>query len=176
VDDVAGGRGQEVGGTAPAAAEGGGRAGTAPPGDGRTRGRAARRDDDPRSTGDVIASLVANVQGLVRTELELAKLEVSTIVKQKVIAIVAFAGAALLGLFILGFVGVTAAVALQLVVEPWLAWLIVTLTYMLLALIAVVVGVRLVKRSVVPEQTKQEAVRTAEWAKEQAKATAEDLT
>lgn len=122
---------------------------------------------DERTTSEVVASLIANLQALLRTEVELAKLEVTAIVRDKVIAIALAAIAALLGLFILGFVGITAAHAFMLVVEPWLAWLIVTGIYLLLAVIAMLVAVRLLKRPVVPERTKADLKESADWAKRQ---------
>ncbi len=122
---------------------------------------------DDRPTGDVIASLLANVQALLRTQLELAKLELSQIAREKAVALVSLLLAGVLGLFILAFVGVTAAVALQLVLDAWLAWLLVTVLYTLLAAVGVFVGVRLLKRSLLPERTKQELERTTNWAKEQ---------
>lgn len=122
---------------------------------------------DDREVSEVVASLLVNGQGLVKTELELAKLEVKRIAKEKAIAIALAAAGALLGLYILAFVGVTAAEALMLVVAPWLAWLIVTGIYLLVAVILLLVAVRLFKRPVVPEQTKTELERTKTWASEQ---------
>lgn len=120
---------------------------------------------DPRTTGEVVASLATNAQGMLRTEVELAKLEIQTIVRDKVVALASLAIAGVLGLFLLAFVGVTIAVALQLVLPAWLAWLLVTVGYALLAGIGAVVGIRFVKRSVVPEATKEEFSTTAAWAK-----------
>jgi len=125
-------------------------------------------ESDERATTEVLASLIAGGQGLLKTELELAKLELQRIVKEKAIAVGLVLGGAILGLFILAFVGVTAAQALILVVEPWLAWLIVTAVYTLLAGVLFLVAVRLFKRSVAPERTKAELERTKAWASEQA--------
>jgi hypothetical protein len=122
---------------------------------------------DDREVSEVVASLLVNGQGLVKTELELAKLEVQRIAKEKAIAIALASAGALLGLYILAFAGVTAAEALTLVVAPWLAWLIVTGIYLLVAVVLLLVAVRLFKRPVVPEQTKAELERTKTWANEQ---------
>jgi uncharacterized membrane protein YqjE len=129
---------------------------------------------DERTTGEVLASLATNAQGVIRTEIELAKLELTTIAREKAIAVGSFTIAGVLGLFLLGFIGVTIAVTLQLVVPAWLAWLIVTLGYALLAGTGAAVGIRLMKRSVTPEATKDELTTTADWAKAQAKAKGED--
>lgn len=122
---------------------------------------------DERETSEVVASLIANVQGLVRTEVELAKLEITGIVRDKLVAVALALVGGLLGLFILGFAGVTAANALMLVVADWLAWLIVTGIYLLFALIAMLVAVKLLKKPSSPEHTKAEIKTTTDWAKQQ---------
>lgn len=125
---------------------------------------------DDRPTSEVIASLITNTQGLVRTEVELAKLEIAGIVKAKAIAIGLVLVAALLGLFILAFIGVTGANALMIVLEPWAAWLIVTGVYVLFAVIMVLVALRLLKKPTVPERTKAELEDLKAWAKGQVQA------
>ncbi len=111
--------------------------------------------------------MVANSQALVRKEIELAKLEIKRIATEKATAIGLAVGGAVLGLFILAFVGVTGAKALELVVDEWLAWLIVTLVYTLLAGILLIVASRYAKRPATPERTKDTAGETVEWAKRQ---------
>jgi uncharacterized membrane protein YedE/YeeE len=122
---------------------------------------------DERSTSEVVASLVTNLQGLVKTEVELAKLEVTGIVKDKAIGIGLALGGALFGVFILAFVGVTGANAFMLIVEPWLAWLIITGIYTLIAVILLLIAKRLLSKPVVPETTKDEIDLTKDWAKGQ---------
>ncbi len=127
-------------------------------------GAAGTGTTDERDTSEVIASLLAHGQGLIKTELELAKLELKQIVTDKAIAVGLAVFGAVLGLFILAFIGVTGANALMLVVAPWLAWLIVTGIYILVAAIVLLVAVRLFKRPVVPEHTKAELETTKTWA------------
>jgi len=122
---------------------------------------------DERDTSEVIASLLVNGQGLIKTELELAKLELQRIATEKAIAVGLTVAGAVLGLFILAFVGVTGAHALMLLVEPWLAWLIVTGIYTLVTVILLLVAVRYFKRPVKPEQTLAEVEKTKTWASEQ---------
>ncbi|MFO7961970.1 MAG: phage holin family protein [Nitriliruptoraceae bacterium] len=136
---------------------------TTPP----TGGSKSAAASDERTTSEVLASLIANGQGLLKTELELAKLEVQQIATEKAIAIGLVVAGAIMGLFILAFVGVTGAYALMLVVEPWLAWLIVTAIYTLIAVILVLVAVRYFKRSFKPEKAMAELDRTKTWASEQ---------
>lgn len=122
---------------------------------------------DDRSTSEVVASLIANTQALLRTEVELAKLEVSAIARDKATGVGLALAGAVLALFILAFVGVTVAVALQLVLAAWLAWLIVTLTYTIVAGVLFGVAVRLFKRPATPERTRADVQTTVEWAKKQ---------
>ena len=122
---------------------------------------------DARDTTEVIASLIANGQGLIKTEIELAKLELQRIATEKAIAVGLVLAGAIMGLFILAFVGVTAAYAFMLVVAPWLAWLIVTGIYTLIAVVLLLVAVRYFKRPVKPEQTLAEVEKTKTWASEQ---------
>lgn len=123
-------------------------------------------DPDDRPTAEVLASTVAHVQALVSKEVELAKLELTQVVTEKAIAAGTMVAAAVLGQLILGFIGVTGAKALELVVAPWLAWLIVTVVYLLLAAGLLVVGVRYAKRPVM-ELTTRSAEESVAWAKRQ---------
>ncbi|MEX2504398.1 MAG: phage holin family protein [Egicoccus sp.] len=121
---------------------------------------------DPRQTAEVLRSMTANAQALVKKEIELAKLEITEIVVARVMGVAMFLGAAVIGLFILGFVGVTAAVALQLVLPAWAAWLIVTGLYILVAVILALVGrKKMTTPSSSPDRTKATVEETVEWAK-----------
>lgn len=122
--------------------------------------------DDRRPTSEVVTSLFANGQALAAKELELAKHELSELVRDKAIAIGLAVFAAILGLFILGFIGVTAAVALSLVLPAWAAWLIVTGLYLLVAVVLVLVAVRLLKRPAFA-RTKASIDELRSWAKGQ---------
>ena len=88
---------------------------------------------DQRATSEVVASLIANLQALLKTQFELLKLEVTGVARDKGIAVGLFIGAALFGFFVLAFVGVTGAHALALVLPLWAAWLIITGVYLLIA-------------------------------------------
>jgi membrane protein implicated in regulation of membrane protease activity len=110
---------------------------------------------------------MANVQALVKKEIELAKLEITEIVTARLIAVGMFVGAAILGLFILGFAGVTGAKALSLVLPEWAAWLIVTGIYTLVAVILGAIGARKLKDPPsTPERTKTNYEETVAWAKQ----------
>lgn len=138
-------------------------AGSVPP---RPQDAVAGAGGDPRTTSEVVSSALAHVQALASKEVELAKLELQQVATEKATGAGLVAGAGVLGLFILGFVGVTAAKALELVLAPWLAWLIVTLVYTLIAAILMAVAVNRFKRPVM-EQTKADIDELKLWAKEQ---------
>jgi hypothetical protein len=144
--------------------------GSAPPRpeDGATtpRPESSGAGPDARATSEVVASTIAHLQAMVVKEIELAKLEVKEVATDKAIAVGTMLAAAVLGLFILAFVGVTAAKALGLVLPEWAAWLIVTVVYALIAGVLVAIGIRRAKRPVM-EETKAAFEESKEWAKGQ---------
>lgn len=127
---------------------------------------AGQQPGEERSTSEVLTSLVANGQALAKKEIELAKLELQEVVRDKAIALGLAIVGAIFGLFVLAFIGVTAAAALTLVVAAWLAWLIVTVIYTLVVAIALLVAIKLLKRPPFP-QTKTSVAETRDWAKGQ---------
>jgi hypothetical protein len=121
---------------------------------------------DRRDAPELVRSLVDNTQLLVKKEIELAKLEIKEIVTARLMAVGFLAIAGILGLYLLAFVFVTIAKALELVVASWLAWLIVTGIVLLL----VVVLLLLAKRKLStppnsPDTTKADVQETIELAK-----------
>lgn len=124
--------------------------------------------DQARSTTQIVKDATANVQTIIRKELELAKIEIQEGVQQQMMGAGLFAVAGVLGLFVLAFAGVTGAVALQNVLEPWAAWLVVTGIFLLLMVLLVLVGKRILGRaSASPEQTKTSIEENVAWAKQQ---------
>lgn len=130
--------------------------------------RQTATDRDPRSTVQIVQDVTENAQLLLRKELELAKLELrETLGKQAMAAGLAIGGA-VFGLFVLGFVGVTVAVALQEVTRPWVAWGLVTVGYLVIGLVALLVAKRTAGSvSLTPERTKHSIEENVEWAKQQ---------
>lgn len=124
--------------------------------------------DSARSTAEVVKDVTVNVQTLIRKELELARIELQEGVRAQLMGAALFAVAGLLGLFVLGFAGVTVAVALQNVLQPWAAWLIVTAAFALIAVVAVLVGKRLASTaSLSVDETKRSMEENIAWAKQQ---------
>jgi hypothetical protein len=114
--------------------------------------------------GAAAKHVAEHASALARLELELAGLEL----KHKAGALGAGAGlglgAALVALYGLGFLLATVAAALALVVDTWLALLIVSAGLLVIAAILSLVARRLIKRGTppVPEQAIREAKLTSE--------------
>jgi uncharacterized membrane protein YqjE len=114
--------------------------------------------------GTAAKQVAEHASALARLELELAGLEL----KRKAGALGTGAGlglaAALFAFFTLGFLFATIAAALALVVDTWLALLIVTVGLLVIAGILALVALRLIKRGTppVPEQAIREAKLTTE--------------
>lgn len=116
-------------------------------------GRRTTREDGPdrpdaaasdgRSTAEVLASLIVNVQAMIAKEIELVGLELKSLVGRKVAAIAALLVGALAAAGVLMLGAITAALALEsLFDERWMAWGVVTLGAALVAVILVLVAVR----------------------------------
>jgi nitrogen regulatory protein PII-like uncharacterized protein len=123
-----------------------------------------------RSTVDLVRSIAGDTSTLVKKQVELAKQEVVEGVAAKARGVAAMAVAGVLGLFVIGFLGLAAAHALDLVLEPWASRLIVAGSFLLLAAIAGLLGLRVMKkRSIAPEETKRTVKEDVEWARQQLK-------
>jgi hypothetical protein len=123
-----------------------------------------------RSTVDLVRSIAGDTSTLVKKQVELAKQEVVEGIGAKVKGAAAMAIAGVLGLFVIGFLGLAAAHALDLVMEPWASRLIVAGGLLLVAAIAGLVGLRVMKkRSIAPEETKRTVKEDVEWARAQLK-------
>lgn len=133
---------------------------------GTDRPGANRSGTDRRDAPELVRSLVDNTQLLVKKEIELAKLEIKEIVTARLMAVGFLAVAGLLGLYLLAFVFVTIAKALELVVASWLAWLIVTGIVLVLVVILLLLAKRkLSEPSNSPDATKADVQETIELAK-----------
>jgi hypothetical protein len=111
------------------------------------------------------AKVVADhASSIVRLELELAALELKAKITSLGIGIGLAVGAALFGLFALGFAFATIAAALATFLSTWLALLIVTVFLLALAFFLGMLGLGRIKRGTppVPEQAIREAKLTTE--------------
>lgn len=99
----------------------------------------ARTNDDP-TLGALVNQLTQQVPELIRSEIRLAQAEVSEKGKRAGVGIGMFSVAGLLAFFALATLITTAILALALVVDAWLAALIVTVVLLAAAAVAGVLG------------------------------------
>ena len=122
-----------------------------------------------RSIGELLKQLSQETSTLVRQELDLAKAEMAEKGKHAGKGIGLFSGAGLFGLG--AFLALTTAIiaALSLVMDVWLAALIVAVVYGVVAAVLAKSGQSQVKEATpaAPEQTVETLKEDAEWAKSQ---------
>ena len=117
---------------------------------------------------ELLRSISSDVSLLVRKQIELAKREIADMAGAKARGAGLLAAAAILGLYVLGFVGLAAAAALDLVLPRWAAHLIVGGVFLLIAVVAGLAGRRaLTADGATPERTKETLREDVEWAKQQ---------
>lgn len=124
--------------------------------------------DGDRGTRSLVGSIVTDLSTLITKQVELAKREIGEMVSTRAQAVGVFAAAGVLGLFVIGFLGMTAAEALDLALPRWAAMLIVAVVFGILAAIAVVVARgRMRSAAAKPELTQRSLKEDVEWAKQQ---------
>jgi membrane protein len=129
-----------------------------------------RRPEDPRdlSTVKLVGRMAGDVGTLIRKEVELARQEVTEGITGRLKGAAAFAGAAVMALFLLGFLAAAGAAALALVLPLWASLLIVAGVFLLLAVGAVLFGrARMTSASIAPEKAKENIKEDVRWAKAQ---------
>ena len=123
-----------------------------------------------RSTVQLVRDIASDTATLVRKEVELARQELTQAVVARVKAAAALAAAGAMALFGLIYLGIAAGAALSLVLPRWLSWLIVGGAFLLFAGVAVLFGLRKLKKPpMAPEETKRTVKEDVEWAKAQLK-------
>jgi membrane protein len=122
---------------------------------------------DDLSTPQLVGRMAGDVGLLIRKEVELARQEITEGISAKLQGAAAFAVAAALGLFVLGFLGAAAAAALDLVLPLWAALLIVAGVVLVVAVGAALFGRSRLQQPVAPEQAKRTIKEDVEWARAQ---------
>jgi MFS family permease len=123
-----------------------------------------------RGTGSLLRSIAADISTLVSKQIELAKQEIGEMVGTRAKAVGVFGAAAVLGLFVIGFLGMAGAEALDLVLPRWAAMLIMAGVFGILAAIAIVAARGWLRSSASkPELTQQSLKEDVRWAKQQLK-------
>jgi uncharacterized membrane protein YqjE len=120
--------------------------------------------ENGRSVGTAVKDVADHAKRVVSLEVELAKLELKRKVTKLGIGIAMLVGAAVFGLFALGFLLATLAAAFATFLSTWLALLVVAGILLLLASLLVVVGLSALRKGSppVPEQAIREAKLTTE--------------
>ncbi len=130
----------------------------------RDRAASGGPGPDVRSTPEVLASFLVNVQALLAKELELVGLELRRIVARKLAAVGAIVAGALTAAGVLGLGAVTAAIALEDVFDTrWHAWGVVTLAFLLVSLLLLVVAFRLLAGAWMPTRARRQFSATSTW-------------
>ena len=115
---------------------------------------------------ELLRSIGTDLSLLIRQQVALAKEEMRGIAAEKATGGALLAAAGVFALFVLGFASLAGAAALDLVLPRWAALLIVGGVYLLLAVIAAVLGRRALAAPATPERTKQIVKEDVEWAKQ----------
>jgi MFS family permease len=127
------------------------------------------RDGD-RGTGRLLRSIAADLSTLVSKQIELAKQELREMAATRARVAGVFAAAAVLALFVIGFLGMAGAEALALVMPRWAAMLIIAVAFGLVAGIALLMARNWLRSgSSKPELTQESLKEDAAWAKQQLK-------
>ncbi|MGP4022883.1 phage holin family protein [Actinomadura sp. 3N407] len=102
---------------------------------------------EDRSVGDLVALASKNVSNLVRAEMDLAKLEIKADAKKAALSSVMFTIAAVMGGVVVIMLSISFAYALVgLGIWHWLAFLIVAIVYVLLAIALMFIAKRFIKK------------------------------
>ena len=122
------------------------------------------------STADLVKQLADQTIRLVREEVELAKAELQIKGKRAGIGAGMFGGAGLFGVFAFGALTAAIIAALSLVVDTWLAALIVAVVYGAIAGVAAVMGKKKVQEALppVPEDSVESVKEDVQWTKTRA--------
>ena len=155
---------QGNGGGAGAAGPTPGREGVPPP------GVTAYGGNGRKDTASLLRSIAADLSTLVTKQIELAKQELSEMIGARAAAVGVMAAAAVLGLFVVGFLGLAGGEALALVLPRWAAMAIVAVVFVVLAGVAILVARSMLRSAAAkPELTQASLKEDVEWAKQQLK-------
>jgi uncharacterized membrane protein YqjE len=129
---------------------------------------ALQHPQNGRSLAEILQDIIADIQEIIRSEFRLAKAEVQEETAKIARSGIPLGVGLLLGLYALGFILLAAVHALSLVVDAWLAALIVGFTVGVISLIMISVGRNRLKGvKVVPEKTIVSVKENVQWAKNQ---------
>ncbi len=121
-----------------------------------------------RSFSGLLDDIVGNVQGIIRSEVRLARAEIQEETTKAAKAAGALGSGAVLAVYAVGFLFLTCLLALEIVVRPWLAALIVAVVVGTAAAILVNHGLKRIRQvEPRPDKTIDTIKENFEWAKNQ---------
>lgn len=121
-----------------------------------------------RSFSGLLDDIVGNVQGIIRSEVRLARAEIQEETTKAAKAAGALGSGAVLAVYAVGFLFLTCLFALEIVVTPWLAALIVAVVVGTAAAILVNHGLKRIRQvEPRPDKTIDTIKENFEWAKNQ---------
>ena len=125
---------------------------------------------EQRSTADLLKEIVGNVQDIIRAEVRLAKAEVRTETTKGLAAAKLLGAGAVLGLYALGFILLSAVYLLSAALPPWVAALIVGAVVGGVAVMLLLKGRDQLKHvSPKPDKTIENVKENVAWMKDQTK-------
>ena len=124
-----------------------------------------------KSLGELFADLSTQISALVRQEVQLAKTEITEKVSGLANGAAALAVAAFLGIAAFFVLLIAAIYALSLVLPAWAAALIVAVVLLIIAGVAAMTGIKMLKKATppMPEKTMETLKETPQWLKNQVK-------
>jgi uncharacterized membrane protein YqjE len=122
-----------------------------------------------RSISDVLRDIATNIQEIVRSEIQLARVELTEEGRKFAVGARALAVGGVVALYGIGFVLLAALFALELVLPAWAAAIILGAVLLVGAWIAVSAGLSRLKQLKAPVKTMQTVKEDALWIKEQPK-------
>lgn len=121
-----------------------------------------------RSFSGLLDDIVGNVQGIIRSEVRLARAEIQEETTKAAKAAGALGSGAVLAVYAIGFLFLTCLFALEIVMRPWLAALIVALVVGTAAAILLNHGIKRIRQvEPRPDKTIDTIKENFEWAKNQ---------
>jgi hypothetical protein len=128
--------------------------------------KSAEGSPNGKSSGQLIAEIFADASTLVRREIDLARQEITEIVREKATAAGLIAVGVVLGVLVLPFGLFTLYKVLDIWLAGWLAALIVTVFVAVFAAATFLAARRFLKSKFLPEKTIRSVKEDIEWAKD----------
>jgi MFS family permease len=123
-----------------------------------------------RGTAPLLRSIASDISTLVTKQIELAKQEIGEMVGTRAKAVAVFGAAAVIALFVIGFLGLAGAEALDLVLPRWAAMLIMAGVFAVLSAVATLLARGWLRSGATKPKLTQESLKEdVRWAKQQLK-------